>query len=78
MSTSDTIIATSDRYLMPTYARSPVAFVRGEGARLWDADGREYLEAFCELRGADRVFAIGNIEDAREVSDEEEPAGARS
>lgn len=25
-------------------------------------DGREYLEAFCELRGADRVFAIGNIE----------------
>lgn len=25
-------------------------------------DGREYLEAFCELRGADRVFAVGNIE----------------
>lgn len=25
-------------------------------------DGREYLEAFCELRGADRVFALGNIE----------------
>ena len=40
-------------------------------------DGREYLEAFCELRGADRVFAIGNIEDAREVPDEEKPAGAR-
>ena len=39
-------------------------------------DGREYLEAFCELRGADRVFAVGNIEDAREVPDEE-PATAR-
>ncbi|HET9581783.1 MAG TPA: WYL domain-containing protein [Gemmatimonadota bacterium] len=38
-------------------------------------DGREYLEAFCELRGADRVFAVGNIEDAREVPDEGE-AGA--
>lgn len=25
-------------------------------------DGREYLEAFCELRGADRVFAVGGIE----------------
>lgn len=25
-------------------------------------DGREYLEAFCELRGADRVFAVGSIE----------------
>lgn len=25
-------------------------------------DGNEYLEAFCELRGADRVFAVGSIE----------------
>jgi acetylornithine/N-succinyldiaminopimelate aminotransferase len=27
-----------------TYARMPVEFVRGEGARLWDADGNEYLD----------------------------------
>ncbi len=32
------------RYLMPTYARMPVAFVRGEGAWLWDAEGRRYLD----------------------------------
>lgn len=25
-------------------------------------DGREYLEAYCELRQADRVFAVGSIE----------------
>ena len=25
-------------------------------------DGQEYLEAFCELRGADRLFAVGCIE----------------
>ncbi|HEY7473341.1 MAG TPA: WYL domain-containing protein [Gemmatimonadota bacterium] len=25
-------------------------------------DGREYLEAFCELRNADRLFAIANID----------------
>lgn len=25
-------------------------------------DGREYLEAYCELRRADRVFAVGSIE----------------
>jgi acetylornithine/N-succinyldiaminopimelate aminotransferase len=31
-------------HLMPTYARNPVAFVRGEGARLWDSDGIEYLD----------------------------------
>ena len=30
--------------LVPAYARLPVAFVRGEGARLWDEDGAEYLD----------------------------------
>jgi acetylornithine/N-succinyldiaminopimelate aminotransferase len=30
--------------LLPTYARADVTFVRGEGARVWDADGREYLD----------------------------------
>jgi acetylornithine/N-succinyldiaminopimelate aminotransferase len=29
---------------MHTYARKPVMFVRGEGMRLWDDDGREYLD----------------------------------
>ena len=30
--------------VMGTYARQPVEFVRGEGTRLWDADGAEYLD----------------------------------
>jgi acetylornithine/N-succinyldiaminopimelate aminotransferase len=30
--------------VMPTYARLPVEMVRGEGTRLWDADGNEYLD----------------------------------
>ena len=30
--------------LMATYARNPVEFVRGEGTRLWDAEGNEYLD----------------------------------
>lgn len=34
-------------YLMPTYTRQNVAFVRGEGARLWDEQGREYLDAIA-------------------------------
>ena len=32
------------RYAIPTYVRSPVQFVRGAGARLWDSDGHEYLD----------------------------------
>ena len=31
-------------HLVPAYARLPVEFVRGEGARLWDAAGNEYLD----------------------------------
>jgi acetylornithine/N-succinyldiaminopimelate aminotransferase len=34
----------AERYLVPTYARQPVAFARGAGARLWDEDGVEYLD----------------------------------
>jgi predicted acetylornithine/succinylornithine family transaminase len=37
------------RYTMPTYLRADVEFVRGEGARLWDADGKEYLDFFAGL-----------------------------
>ena len=31
-------------HVVPSYARLPVEFVRGEGWRLWDADGVEYLD----------------------------------
>jgi len=33
--------------LMSAYARLPVAFERGEGARLWDTAGNEYLDALA-------------------------------
>jgi acetylornithine/N-succinyldiaminopimelate aminotransferase len=36
--------ALEERYVMQTYKRAPVEFVRGGGARLWDAEGREYLD----------------------------------
>jgi acetylornithine/N-succinyldiaminopimelate aminotransferase len=32
-----------------SYARMPVEFVRGEGARLWDVDGNEYLDFLCGI-----------------------------
>lgn len=35
--------------LQDTYARHPVAFVRGEGCWLYDADGRAYLDALSGL-----------------------------
>lgn len=38
------IMALDRDYVMGTYARQQVVFVRGEGARLWDSEGREYLD----------------------------------
>jgi len=34
---------------MNTYARQPVAFVRGEGVWLWDEEGRKYLDALAGI-----------------------------
>jgi acetylornithine/N-succinyldiaminopimelate aminotransferase len=36
--------ALEQRYLMQTYRRAPVEFVRGAGCVLWDSEGREYLD----------------------------------
>jgi acetylornithine/N-succinyldiaminopimelate aminotransferase len=33
-----------EHYIMPTYARQPVAFVRGQGCYLYDKDGNAYLD----------------------------------
>jgi len=32
------------KYYMRTFERTPVTLVRGQGARVWDEDGREYLD----------------------------------
>jgi acetylornithine/N-succinyldiaminopimelate aminotransferase len=34
----------TENYVAQTYARYPIALVRGKGARVWDADGKEYLD----------------------------------
>jgi acetylornithine aminotransferase apoenzyme (EC 2.6.1.11) len=43
-SESAALMARADRHTMNTYARYPIALVRGEGVRCWDADGKEYLD----------------------------------
>ena len=49
------VIETFDRYVVPNYKRFPICLVKGEGSRVWDAEGREYLDLFpgwgCNLLG---------------------------
>jgi predicted acetylornithine/succinylornithine family transaminase len=42
--------------LLPTYARYPVTFARGDGARLWDEEGEEYLD----FLGGISVSSVGH------------------
>jgi acetylornithine/N-succinyldiaminopimelate aminotransferase len=44
MSAFDEIQALDAEHVMQTYGRLPVAFVRGDGTRLWDSEGKEYLD----------------------------------
>jgi acetylornithine/N-succinyldiaminopimelate aminotransferase len=37
------------KHVIPSYARSPVEFVRGEGSHLWDEEGNEYLDFLCGI-----------------------------
>lgn len=38
------ILKLTHKYVADTYTRFPIALVRGSGARVWDADGKEYLD----------------------------------
>ena len=46
---SVTSVSGTNPVLMGNYARLPVAFERGEGAWLWDTDGKQYLDALSGI-----------------------------
>jgi predicted acetylornithine/succinylornithine family transaminase len=60
----------SDAFLVPAYARQPIEFVRGEGARLWDADGVEYLDVQTGLA----VNSVGHAHPAVVAAIQEQAA----
>jgi acetylornithine/N-succinyldiaminopimelate aminotransferase len=39
-----TLMEWSAKYHTPNYGRTPLVLVRGEGTRVWDSDGKEYLD----------------------------------
>lgn len=60
------------RYVLPTYARFPVAPVRGEGTLLWDEDGNRYLDfcaglATCSLGHGDTPLSRAIAKQASEL-----------
>jgi acetylornithine/N-succinyldiaminopimelate aminotransferase len=46
----------ADKYIFQTYGRFPIALERGEGCRVWDEDGKEYID----FVGGIAVCALGH------------------
>ena len=70
--TNEQIAELTRKYVMHTYNRLPIAPVKGAGARLWDADGKEYLDfvagiAVCALGHAHPAVAEAVAEQARRL-----------
>ncbi|HYX93075.1 MAG TPA: aspartate aminotransferase family protein [Myxococcaceae bacterium] len=47
MTNNEAIIARGQQYLLQNYRKQPIVIERGEGAYVWDADGRRYLDLIC-------------------------------
>lgn len=62
--------ALEERYLMRTYRRAPVEFVRGEGPLLWDSEGKEYLDFLTGIS----VCSIGHCHPAVVAAVQEQSA----
>ena len=41
---TDRLVQQYAPYMVTTYARNPIALVRGEGCKVWDLEGREYID----------------------------------
>src|SRR5262245_2023398 len=64
----DDVVAREARHVLQPYRRQPVTFVRGQGVRLYDADGREYIDLLSGIGVA--ALGHGHKGLARAVSDQ--------
>jgi predicted acetylornithine/succinylornithine family transaminase len=69
MTKQQEIVGRTNQYLIPNYGRLPIAMVRGLGARIWDADGKEYIDFFAGF-GAGGVTGHSHPAVAAAVTDQ--------
>jgi acetylornithine/N-succinyldiaminopimelate aminotransferase len=68
LSALEEIQAREARHVLQTYRRAPVAFIRGQGVRLYDSEGREYLDLLSGIG----VASLGHAHEglARAIADQ--------
>lgn len=55
----DAIVAQEENLLCRSYSRYPLAIARGKGSRLWDVDGKEYVDLLAGIA----VIGLGHCHD---------------
>jgi len=60
MDANETVAKRGQEVFTPNYRQAPLALVRGQGSRVWDADGQEYLDLICGIA----VNALGHCHPA--------------
>jgi len=46
---TEEVVALNDKYLMNTFGQRGISLSRGQGTRVWDLEGREYLDFFSGI-----------------------------
>ena len=69
MSTLQDLLALGRDHYLPVYRQRELVIERGQGARVWDSDGREYIDfsagiAVCSLGHADPDLVAALVEQA--------------
>lgn len=64
----DEVVARESRYILQTYKRNPVTLVRGNGVRVYDADGKEYYDLLSGIGVASLGHAHAGL--ARAVAEQ--------
>ncbi len=67
-SVKDDVQARESAHVLQTYRRQPITLVRGQGVRLWDTDGREYLDLLSGIGVASLGHAHPGL--ARAIADQ--------
>lgn len=70
MTRTEKAVEAYDKYVMKTYPKADILFVKGDGCKLWDGEGREYLDfssgiAVCSLGHANAKIAEVVAEQAK-------------
>ena len=68
----DTNIALADKYMFQTYARFPLFLEKGEGCRVWDEKGNEYIDfvggiAVCALGHSAPIVTNALVEQSKKL-----------